>query len=310
MSSDLPLVFTLRCGQRLTSGLKCKCPRVRGRTLCRLHLTIEAKRARRGILFEAWGEAADILWGVVGVMPGRGPGPFREAMTLRLDALDATPREREQFEHFMTAEIEFWGVVQITTRILAIPAPRTDLEALVRDGQNVHTRVVNSQTAAGVEILIQTPCAVGQDTLAEIRQAWSAVPPAPRRSVLKDMTSWYTTLSCRSEGDALYRRVLDGLWTRIKLAPHKDDLVQRLWEEARESQLTCCEGHISRLCNVLVGFDDTFKAPVSTGELLQQQLAAIAGEDIPVSAKIVKASAVMDELQIPQDHRAGWLEAF
>jgi hypothetical protein len=124
------------------------------------------------------------------------------------------------------------------------------------------------------------------------------------------MIRWYDSKTCRTEDDRLYQRLLDGLWTRIKLSPHKDDLVQRLWEEALESLKMCCEGHISRLCNVLVGYDETFKAPVSTGEMLQQRISAIAAEDISIPHKVVKAWEVMEELEIPREQRMEWIEAF
>jgi hypothetical protein len=161
-----------------------------------------------------------------------------------------------------------------------------------------------------VAILAETPSAVGQKTLAELKLAWSDYPSTLRSSVLKDVTRWYKTDSCRTEGDALYRRMLDGLWARIKLAPHKEDLIQRLWEEALESRTTCCEGHISRLCNVLVGYDATFTSPISPGELLQQRIAAIAGEDISLPLKVIKAWETMEELQIPREQRMEWIEAF
>jgi hypothetical protein len=59
-----------------------------------------------------------------------------------------------------------------------------------------------------------------------------------------------------------------------------------------------------------VGYDETFKAPVSTGEMLQQRISAIASEDISLPHKVVKAWEAMEELQIPREQRMEWIEAF
>ena len=229
--------------------------------------------------------------------------------TERLGAINATPQEVTRWWPVADDELE-WYLELHPQPGMGVDPPKTDLEALSRDNQNVHTRAVNKQTADGVTALLETAVAVGQDTLGEIKGAWETRPSATRKSVLKDMSRWYKTATCREDDDYLYQRLLDGLWTRIKLSKHKDDLIQRLWEEADESRSMCCEGHISRLCNVLVGYDETFKAPVSAGEMLQQRIAAIAGEDISIPHKVVKAWEVMEELQIPREQRMDWIEAF
>jgi hypothetical protein len=72
----------------------------------------------------------------------------------------------------------------------------------------------------------------------------------------------------------------------------------------------CCEGHISRLCNVLVGFDDAFQPPVSFGELLQSKMSAIAGLDVTEEEKRRQATAFFDEHGTPAEERVAWLEAF
>jgi hypothetical protein len=297
-------VYVILCGQRMTDGSKCKCPREKGKKLCKRHVSVEAKRARRQLMEDLWGDALDFLWEAM--------GPAQELsayVTGRLEEIEATPREHERMGEWVAEELEFYYAIH--PQVGEGPdAPRTELEALTRDTQNVHTPAVNAQTAAGLTALLEPLVAVGQDTLGEIREAWRTRPATTRKSVLKDVSRWYETATCRIEGDHLYQRLLDGLWMRIKLSPHKDDLVQRLWEEAHESVKVCCDGHISRLCNVLVGYDDTFKAPVSPGEMLQHRIAAIAGEDISIPAKVIKAWEAMEELQIPREQRMEWIEAF
>ena len=303
-TSQAKPVFVVICGKRMADGTKCKCPRGVGLKLCKRHHTAEVKRARKKQLEDLFHEARFLLW--EGLMPAN---EWLNYYTERLGAINATPQEVTRWWPVADDELE-WYLELHPQPGMGVDPPKTDLEALSRDNQNVHTRAVNKQTADGVTALLETAVAVGQDTLGEIKGAWETRPSATRKSVLKDMSRWYKTATCREDDDYLYQRLLDGLWTRIKLSKHKDDLIQRLWEEADESRSMCCEGHISRLCNVLVGYDETFKAPVSAGEMLQQRIAAIAGEDISIPYKVVKAWEVMEELQIPREQRMDWIEAF
>jgi hypothetical protein len=188
--------------------------------------------------------------------------------------------------------------------------PVGELHALALDSQSVHTGPVNKQTQAGLDLLLETPVATEMSAVVEIAIQWGNKSPKARTAVVKDMSNWYKTKSCRVNNDRLYKRALDGLWSRIQLSPAKDDLLQRLWEECHESLHMCCEGHISRLCNVMCGFDDAFKAPVSVGEMLQQRMSAIAEMDLDVHHKVGHAWAVFEELATPMEERMSWLEAF
>ena len=297
-------VFVILCGKVMGNGTKCKCPREKGAKLCKKHLKLEAKRERKRQLDEIWLEGLDFLW-----EGGNLPEQYPVFMAGRMQEINATADELETMERRVFDELDFYFTIHPAVGHGVNP-PRTELEGLARDNQNVHTPAVNKQTEEAATALLDTPVAVDQHTLVELQGAWRTRPLASRKSVLKDVTRWYQTKTCRTDGDHLYQRLLDGLWTRIKLSPHKDDLVQRLWEECVESLQMCCEGHISRLCNVLVGYDESFKAPISAGEMLQQRIAAIAAEEISIPHKVVKAWEVMEELQIPREARMEWIEAF
>jgi hypothetical protein len=159
-------------------------------------------------------------------------------------------------------------------------------------------------------LLIGADVPTDQKTIAEITAAWSDKPKLRVKKTVKDMTHWYKTQSCREDDDQLYKRALDGLWATIRESTYKTELIQRLWEEADESVQMCCDGHLSRLCNVLVGFDEAFKPEIPVGLLLQQKMAAIAEKEIAVEYKVGEAWAVFEELKIPRDQRLDWLEAF
>lgn len=210
--------------------------------------------------------------------------------------------------------VDDFGLLQIP---LPPPALRQDgaLRTIARDAQNVHTTAVSQQTNAAVDKLLDTEVPKEQQTEKAMVRTWLSVVPTGWNNILRtsnDVNKWFNTKTCRNHEDHLYRRLLRGLVATIDRTDNemRPELYKRLWEECTESVGMCCEGHISRLCNVMVGFDDAFKPPVSLGEVLQQKLAAIAGLDVPTEMKHTHANAVFDELGIPAEQRQPWLDAF
>lgn len=227
------------------------------------------------------------------------------------NVIDAAPLVQLIHDAFERGDInEYWQMRIITdtfdelefARIVHIPQPeaRTELQRLAQDSQNVHTGPVNQQTRANEEILLSTSVPSDPHTLEEI----SIKIKNPR--ILRDVTKWYNVKTCRKTDDYLYKRLLDALWIRIR---DNDELVKRFQEEATESLKMCCEGHISRLCNVMVGFDDEFKPPVSLGEVLQQKISAIAGSELSIEYKVGEVWTVFEELGIPMEDRTAWIDA-
>lgn len=284
------------CGHVMTNGKLCTKKRAAGLHLCSLHHTVVTRHQRQVAARAVFQDVLEQLW------------IFRDAATAQQVFVTAVQNGRMPAEHvvaytvLVNDEIAFFQQDQV---LHPAPAPVGQLHAFVLDNQNVHTGIVNAQTDAGLQVLLDTPVPASQKTADEIRSAWASKPNA--QSVGADMRRWYRTVSCRTANDNLYKRALDGLWARIKTNP---DLVQRLWEEAVDSVGMCCDGHLARLCNVMVGFDDAFKPQVSTGELLQQRMAAIAAEDIDTLLKVERAHAVFQELGVPEQERGAWIEAF
>ena len=210
-------------------------------------------------------------------------------------------------------------VAQIAAEI-AQPLPGAHLEAMgpapgplgriAADRQNVHTAAVVKQTNAGEAKLLATK-GDGLTVGLRIGRVFAARPgklPALLR-VLNDVDHWYHQQNCRQPGDRLYARVLEGLYHTIVRQPEpvQKELFNRLWEEASESVGMCCEGHLSRLVNVMAGFDDAFKPPVSLGEALQSKMAAIAASG--AADAVEQAKAYMAELGLTAAEQAPWLEA-
>jgi hypothetical protein len=152
-----------------------------------------------------------------------------------------------------------------------------------------------------------------QNTMVEIRNAWTKIYTrvAVDERIYIDMNIWYTQPTCCKENDWLYKNVLDHLWAKIKAEPKKDvqrELVKRLQQECAESFQMCCIGHINRLTNVLVGFDEDFKPQMSKGEILQNKFSEISKIENETE-KYIQATQVLAELNVVGDEAAVWLDA-
>lgn len=193
-----------------------------------------------------------------------------------------------------------------------------ELGRIALDRQNVHTRIVSEQTNKIQAKLFEK----GGDTNKRLSQfpkmaiatwlmkGWLSFDRLPDLS--RDLHRFYSLKMVRQENDYLYRRMFNAAATIIKNEPDRErqmELTRRLCEECVESIGMCAEGHLTRLCNVFVGFDDAFQPPVAVGELLQQKIAAISTMDVPLEERLKQARAVFAELHIPDAEQAPWVEA-
>jgi hypothetical protein len=222
----------------------------------------------------------------------------------------------EVLMHYWVGEPED---IQLPPVAPAAPAvPVGILGGLAADTQSVHREVVVKQTNTNTEILLEASEEAAEDFDPEswVTTWWLLMPNRPVFNVyyrvMQDIHFWYTRKTCKVASDWLYKRVFTGAVFKISAVEDRDrryELAKRLWEECMESVDMCCEGHIGRLANVFVGFDENFKSPASPNEMLQTQLAEIAQLKLRPELKLAKAKTVMDELGIPEAERAPWLEA-
>ena len=207
--------------------------------------------------------------------------------------------------------------IPIVVDVPPTPPPRAlpMLGAIASDSQNVHTTAVTKQTNAGLVKLLETDVPKTHDTMRVLTEQWLAMKDVSFTQYLKvitDVNKWFMTKTCRTHKDRLYFHAMRGAVTMIMQTPDeiRTELFKRLWEECYESVEMCCDGHITRLCNVFVGFDDTFKPPVPFGEILQNKMSMIAELDVDEEEKRKQANVFFDEYDIPEPERVAWLEAF
>jgi hypothetical protein len=288
------------CGQEKADGSRCSKRCADGDHMCKLHRTVADRReqTRRGRA--VWNDTLDFLW-AQGVITD-----YALVRAIPDAAFDAGWITQDTYDHLLLTIRDEWNWYR-AQRVTPAAKATTDLQRLALDNQNVHTKEVSQLTSDSTKYLLETPVPTGQDTLAELETAWA---DKNKKKVMRDVKLWYGMDHCVKQNDQLYKRMLDGLWVRIKQHKERDELTQRLWEEAFESVDKCCQGHLSRLANVLVGFTEEVKAEVPVGEILQQRISAIAAKEIGVEFKVCEAWAVFEELKVPMEERDAWIEAF
>ena len=199
-----------------------------------------------------------------------------------------------------------------------MPGPNQREAQLAADSQNVHTPEVGKQMNDSLAILLAIEVPITQqDTTKEILASWQRQGHslADITTVYHDLVGWWNKTLIFVAGDKTYKRALRGLWWTIKQykGEVRDELEKRLWDECRDAAIpysVCAQGHLARLTNVMVGFDDAFVPPVPIGEILQQKMAAISEMDIEYDQQIKMAEEVLAELKIPAAEHSNWLAAF
>ena len=196
----------------------------------------------------------------------------------------------------------------------AYRGPVINLGAMAEHGQSVHMKEIETTTKTGIALLQEMNIPQGQKTLREIEEAFSLVVDDKKAvsKVIADMKSWGAKKTVMDTKKNIYRPTLRGLWAKIKTYDDdtKFELIQRLYEEASESLEMCADGHVARLVNVLVGFDDNFKLQISPMEYFQENIAKISENTVtPLEFKIDQVKRLMDDINMPEDQREAWISA-
>jgi hypothetical protein len=187
-----------------------------------------------------------------------------------------------------------------------------DLRRLARDGQNLHTQVVVEQTNSALQLLLDHPVPSGQRTMDEIMTCWiGRWPKTDFKAVFEDMTMWGKTATIYKCNDYAYRYALRGAWAKIKTYPEESrkTLEYRLVCECMESVYMCAEGHIARLANVFVGFDEAFQTELSVGEKVGNAMSALSSSELSLKEKLEEGQTILTSLGLSAEEQAPWLEA-
>lgn len=182
------------------------------------------------------------------------------------------------------------------------------LAAFAADRQNVHTAVVVQQVKDSVDKILQIPVPLAyqgsQRTLGEIIVECNI----PDAATLQMSMKYCSLDDIYDLGHGIYRRVLDCVWQFIKTSPDSDNLKRILATEMIDNIGMCAQGNLSRLCNILSGYLDGINMDIkSKNVLLAERLAPLA-ELANYHTRMEQARAIFEELEIPENDRAVWLE--
>ena len=316
------------CSAILTNGNRCKSFAQEGATICSMHHRVaENKRINRERLVEqnriidersqtfingglAWRLCLQLLlteWRNNDQLDSR---IFWQVARKVAYAQGGTEEEIITFYE----AIRFMDVLPYQQRQGQEEPFQSVLQRIATDTQNVHTGEVARQTKKLTDLLLTQVVPEDQNTMQLVTIKFSKFCQIERMTdlltVLADMNLWYEKSMCITEGDTLYRRMLNAVVAKIEASPLKKDLYKRAYEEASESVGMCCQGHLSRLVNIFSGFDSEFMSPSSNKELLQNKLAQIASEDWIQEEKIKNARQALSELAIPREEWDDWIAAF
>jgi len=184
--------------------------------------------------------------------------------------------------------------------------PSASLRAFGSDHENVHTPVATEPTAQALAVIAAWP-PLSVDlwdrlvlTLGiETEEVW-------------DELEW-DVKRCLSFGHT-YGPILERIVAKIdtKELEIQKEIFQRLTEEIVEGFGLCAQGKMTRLANVLRGFDpeiDACVSPVPSKEQFQNRIVVITKSMLPVAMQKGLALQLMEECLIPEGEREGWLAA-
>jgi hypothetical protein len=228
-----------------------------------------------------------------------------------------SPRRGDMVARFAQREVnmQIWRVQQPARQVWG---PNQREAALAHDNQNVHTPEITKQMRDSLDMLLAVEVPETQQTTCkEILASWVSQGRSEHEinTVYSDMVNWWNRTLVYKPNDKLYKKCLRGLWATIKnyKGEVRLELEKRLWDECKDAAIpysVCTQGHMARLSNVMVGFDDAFVPPIPVGEILQQKMAAIYAMDIEYDKQIEMAEGVLLELKIPNEEHKNWLAAF
>ena len=207
----------------------------------------------------------------------------------------------------LSNEIGMRAVHEIILRQTAASVlPSAALRVFGADHENVHTPVATGPTEQALAIIAAWPdesidlwdrlvLTLGLDTEA----LWTEVEWDVKRCI----SFGYT-----------YGLILERMVAKIdsKELEIQKELFRRLTEEIVEGVGLCAQGKMTRLANVLRGFDpeiDACVSPVPSREQFQNRFVVITKSMLPLGMQKELATQLMEECLIPEGEREGWLAA-
>ena len=71
----------------------------------------------------------------------------------------------------------------------------------------------------------------------------------------------------------------------------------------------CCDGHITRIVNVLVGFDEAFAPELTVAEKVQNLFASLAAKNCSLLEKVAEGVQNLRKFGVPENEWEPWIDA-
>ena len=230
------------------------------------------------------------------------------------NAAEALLHMRREAEARLAHLREAQNRLQVLVAANRDPVGDVNLAAFAADAQNVHRGSVQSASQVAIEVLLQRPVPADQNTIQEIEAAWATLYRPERQSEEARQRFNRTCTELKQDVDPqrnlvafdyTYVQVLSHVWVSIKRHEHRIALCNRLFEEVQSGIGMCSNGKMTRLLNVLQGFDEQIVASIGR-DAFQNKFATLTG--LPLAERGAAAAAVFAEHHIPLAEQAAWLD--
>jgi len=189
----------------------------------------------------------------------------------------------------------------------------------VTDNQNVHTQIAKTATEKALSVIRSWPLpnleglTTFEEKFPRLVEAYNSIPSVLIRNQILDTLKVDVALPVTAF-DASYDDLLLRLLNHIHRKDYEGEAYKALGVEVWDGQGMCHQGKISRLANVLRGFDDKITACISDGptrEEFMNKMGAIASSALTSDEKVALANTLITDFAsvVPEAERASWIEA-
>lgn len=182
--------------------------------------------------------------------------------------------------------------------------PDKTLEKLSKDNQNIHTTpIVKATTEIANRLMKLSEDVYFSETEVEYMLKQLKI-SSKARDNFKEY--YYSEASIYELSKPTYKKVMNGLWIYIQTHPtNTKELLKVLKEELEDNIGTCAQGNLSRLVNVLNGFDKNYEVKQETS--LNDLMLEIAKEK-NLDTRLYKAKKILKDRNIKDEEYTAWME--
>ena len=237
----------------------------------------------------------------------------RQAALIALsEALEPFPQSYTDWFDLLPESDRWKSIVQERYELQFVfrrdPKGSIDLQAFATDTESVHRSSVQEMMDTALDTVFKYSVSKSQDTFNELLAAFMELRSiSDLRAIVYVLASDVDHLTIPLlKRTVKYSDVLDHVWAFIKSSEYKKGLINRLLEELVDGHLTCPNGRLARLLNVLQGYDLTLPSVEDRGVLLQNRMAAIA--KMPPHERRAEACKAFEEFGVCKEEQGAWLE--